>query len=50
MIILKLILKIGCEHADCVDLAQDRVQWRALVKTVTTFWFHKSRGISGLDK
>jgi hypothetical protein len=26
--------EIGWDGMDCIDLAQDRVQWRALVNTV----------------
>ena len=26
--------KVGCECVDCIDLAQDRDRWRALVNAV----------------
>jgi hypothetical protein len=29
-----------------IDVAQDRDQWKALVNTVMTFWFHKMLGSS----
>jgi hypothetical protein len=38
--------EIGWESADWMHLAQDRDQWRTLVKTIMKFWFHKRRGIS----
>jgi hypothetical protein len=31
---------------DCIDLAEDRDQWRALVKAVMSFGFNKILGIS----
>jgi hypothetical protein len=36
-IILKCILK-GLEGVDWIHLAQDRVQWKALVNTVMNLW------------
>jgi hypothetical protein len=30
--------EIGWSGMDCVDLAQDRGQWRALVNMVMNFW------------
>jgi hypothetical protein len=33
--------KPGWDGMDWIDLAQDRDQWRALVNTIITFWFHK---------
>jgi len=40
--ILKLILeKKECESVDWTDLAQDRVKWWALVKTVMNIGFHR---------
>jgi hypothetical protein len=38
--------EIGWDGMDWSDLAQDRDQWRALVKTVMTFGFHKMLGSS----
>jgi hypothetical protein len=39
--------EIRIEGANWIQLAQDRVQWRAFVSTVTTFEFHKeSRQLS----
>jgi hypothetical protein len=38
-LILKWILRWG--GMDWIDLAQNRDQWRALVKTVMNFGFHK---------
>jgi len=44
---IKIDLKeFGCGGVDWIDLAQDRVRWRALVSTVMNFRFHKMRGIS----
>jgi hypothetical protein len=30
--------EIACEGLDWINLAQDRDQWRALVKTIMLFW------------
>jgi hypothetical protein len=30
--------EIGCGDMDLIGLAQDRYQWRALVKSVTNLW------------
>jgi hypothetical protein len=30
--------EIGWDGMDCIDLAQDRDQWRALVNTVMNLW------------
>jgi hypothetical protein len=38
--------EIGWGGIDWIDLAQDRDQWRALVKTVMYFGFHKMLGSS----
>jgi hypothetical protein len=41
-VILKLLLeKTEWESVDWTDLAQDRVKWRALVKTVMNVGFHR---------
>jgi hypothetical protein len=32
------IREIGWDGMDWIDLAQDRVQWRALVRAVINFW------------
>jgi hypothetical protein len=31
---------------DCIDLAQDRDRWLAVIKVVMNLGFHKMRGIS----
>jgi hypothetical protein len=36
----------GSDDMDCIDLAQDRDQWRALVETVMNLRFHKMLGSS----
>jgi hypothetical protein len=38
--------EVGCGCEEWIGLAQDRDRWRALVRAVRTFWFHKTRGIS----
>jgi hypothetical protein len=38
--------QIGWHGMDWMDLAQDKDQWRALVKTVMKFWFLKMPGSS----
>jgi hypothetical protein len=30
--------EMGCEGIDCIDLAQDRDRWRALVSAVMNLW------------
>jgi hypothetical protein len=37
--------KIGIDGANCIRLAQNRVQWRAFVNTVMNFGFHKESRI-----
>ena len=31
---------------DCIDLAEDRDRWQALVNAVMNLWVHQIRGIS----
>jgi hypothetical protein len=38
--------EVRCEGVDWIHLAQDRDQWRAVVKTEKTSWLHKRRTIS----
>jgi hypothetical protein len=33
--------EVGGGHGDCMELAQDRGRWRALVGTVRNIRFHK---------
>jgi hypothetical protein len=40
------LTEIGWGSTDWIDLAQDRDQWRALVKTVITFGFLNMLGSS----
>jgi hypothetical protein len=37
--------EIGIYGANWIQMAQDRVQWRAFVNTVMTFGFHKESRI-----
>jgi hypothetical protein len=36
---------VGCGGIDWIELARGRDRWRELVNAVTTFGFHKMRGI-----
>jgi hypothetical protein len=36
--------EIGCDGMDWINLAEDRDQWRALVKTVMNLWVPKNSG------
>ena len=38
--------EVGCGGKDWIELAQERDSCRALVNVVTTFGFHKMRGLS----
>jgi len=38
--------EVGGGCGDCLELAQDRDRWQALVSTVMNFWVPKMRGIS----
>jgi hypothetical protein len=38
--------EVGCGCEDWIGLAQYRDRWRALVRAVSTFGFHKTWGIS----
>jgi hypothetical protein len=35
------VREMGWEDVDCIHVAQDREQWRALVNTVMKFWLPK---------
>jgi hypothetical protein len=35
---------IGWDRMDCIDLAEDRDQWRVLVNTVMNLWFPSNAG------
>jgi hypothetical protein len=34
------VRQIGLRGMDCIDLSQDRDQWRALVNMVMNLWVH----------
>jgi hypothetical protein len=36
--------EIGIDGSNCIQMAEDRVQWRAFVNTVINFGFHKKAG------
>jgi hypothetical protein len=36
--------EIGWDGMDCINMAQDRDQWRALVNTVMNFRYQKNAG------
>lgn len=38
----------GCSDEDCVLVAQNRMQWQAVVNKVLECWSHKRCGISSL--
>jgi len=37
--------EIGIDGANWIRLAQERIQWRAFVNTVTNIGFHKESGM-----
>ena len=37
---------MGCGDMDWIQLAQDRLRWRALVNAIMELWVHKMREIS----
>jgi hypothetical protein len=41
-----MVLIVGHEGVEWIELAEDTVQWRAVLNTVMTFWFHKTLRIS----
>jgi hypothetical protein len=49
-IILKWIFKKYNLGIYYIYLAQDKDKWRAVVKAVMNFWFHKMSGVSPLAK
>jgi hypothetical protein len=36
--------QVGCEHVDWINLAQDRIEWWALVKTIMNLRFPQKSG------
>jgi hypothetical protein len=45
-IILRRIFKVGCGDMDCIELAQVRVRWRALVNAVMKLQVPQNERIS----
>jgi len=45
-IILKRHFKKWGGGVDCIELAQDKDRWRALLNVVMKLWFHKMPAIS----